>query len=219
MAEPKFKGVLFDLDGTLVDTYDLIYASMRHTMDNFLDWVPNDVELMAGVGTPLEDQMIHFADGDVEKGMQMTAFYREHNHSVHDQLIKIFPGVVDMLQAFADAGVPLAIVTSKRHALAMRGCKCFGIDRFMDFLIGPDDCPLHKPDPAPVALGCQRMGLAPQDCLYVGDSPFDIQAGNGAGCATFAALWGMFPQEQLAACGPTFQGETARDLQRLVLGE
>ncbi|MDO4502011.1 MAG: HAD-IA family hydrolase [Coriobacteriia bacterium] len=216
--EPKFKGVLFDLDGTLINTYDLIYASMRHTMDHFLDWRPTDEELMAGVGTPLEAQMIHFAGGDEAKGALMTDFYREHNHSVHDELIADFPGVMGMLQALADAGVRMAVVTSKRHALAMRGCACFGIERYLEFLIGPDDCPLHKPDPAPVALGCQRLGLDPAECLYVGDSPFDIQAGNGAGCATFAALWGMFPAEQLLACEPTFTGECAADLQALVLG-
>lgn len=214
---PRFKGVLFDLDGTLVDTYELIYASMRQTMDRFLDWTPTAEQLMAGVGTPLEAQMLHFANGDQLKAEQMAAFYREHNHSVRDQLIRDFPGVMDMLQAFADAGIPLAVVTSKRHALAMRGCACFGIQRYLEFLIGPDDCPLHKPDPAPVKLACDRLGLDPADCLYVGDSPFDIMAGNAAGCATYAALWGMFSWEELAVCNPTFEGACAADLQRLVL--
>lgn len=216
--EPAFKGVLFDLDGTLINTYDLIHASMRHTMDRYLDWRPTDEQLMAGVGTPLEAQMLGFAEGNQAKAAEMTAYYREHNHAVHDQLIRDFPGVTAMLQAFANAGVRMAIVTSKRHALAMRGCECFGIQRFMEFLIGPDDCPLHKPDPAPVVLGCQRLGLDPADCLYVGDSPFDLQAGNGAGCATFAAEWGMFATDQLTPHNPTYRGTCVADLQRVVLG-
>ena len=86
----------------------------------------------------------------------------------------------------------------------MRGLDLCGLTGYFAFLIGSDDWPEHKPHPGPVAHGCERLGLAPQTCLYVGDSPFDMQSGSGAGCATAAALWGMFPQIVLEAERPTY---------------
>ncbi len=109
-----------------------------------------------------------------------------------------------MLERLKEAGYPLAVVTSKRHEVAMRGIDRFDLDQYFDFLVGSDDWPEHKPHPGPVAHGCERLGFDARTCLYVGDSPFDMQAGNGAGCATAAALWGMFPQAVLEAEHPTF---------------
>ena len=96
------------------------------------------------------------------------------------------------------------MVTSKRHEPAVKGLATFGLEGCFDFVVGSDDWPEHKPAPGPVAHGCDLMGLNSAACLYVGDSPFDIQAGNAAGCPTAAALWGMFPREALVAERPSF---------------
>ena len=96
----------------------------------------------------------------------------------------------------------MGVVTSKRHELAERGLELTGIAEFFDVLIAPDDWPEHEPAPGPILRECELLGLDPHACLYIGDSPYDIQAGNRAGCLTVAALWGMFPAAALEAESP-----------------
>ncbi len=214
------QGVLFDEDGTLIDTYDIILASMRHTINDVLGRDLPDEALMAGVGTPLYDQMLSFAEGDEALAEHLLSTYREHNVAVHDASVRAFPDTRAALERLRDAGVPMGVVTSKRHALAQRGLDMSGIAEFFDVLIAPDDWPEHKPAPGPILRACELMGLDASRCLYVGDSPFDMQAGNAAGCATVAALWGMFPPEALAAENPTMACDSLSEMvERLALCE
>lgn len=203
MTARDIQAVLFDLDGTLLDTHDLLITTFRYTARTVLGRSIPDERLMAKVGQPLNTQMWDFTD-DPEVHEELCRVYREYNAEIHDDLIRLFSGTVPMLERLKDAGYPLAVVTSKRHEVAMRGIARFDLGGYFDFLIGSDDWPEHKPHPGPVAHGCERLGLDARACLYVGDSPFDMQAGNGAGCATAAALWGMFPQAVLEAERPTF---------------
>lgn len=203
MTTRTMQAVLFDLDGTLLDTHDLLLTTFRYTARTVLRESVPDERLMAKVGQPLNTQMWDFTD-DPAVHDELCRVYREYNAAVHDDLIRLFDGTVPMLERLKEAGYPLAVVTSKRHEVAMRGLDRFELAGYFDFLIGSDDWAEHKPHPGPVAHGCERLGLAPETCLYVGDSPFDMQAGNGAGCATAAALWGMFPQVVLEAERPTY---------------
>lgn len=206
------QGVLFDADGTLIDTYDIILTSMRYAVNDVLGCSLDEAELMAGVGTPLYDQMLHFTGGDAARATEITQIYRDHNDGVHDARIRAFGDTKAALERFQAAGIPMGVVTSKRHAMAQRGLEMSGIADHFQFLIGHDDWPEHKPAPGPILRGCELLGVAPECSLYVGDSPFDIQAGNAAGCATAAALWGMFPREALAAERPTFMCDSLTEL-------
>lgn len=198
----QLQGLLFDADGTLMDTHDIILTSMRFTVNDLFGLAHTDQELMAGVGTPLYDQMLAFANGDAAKAEAMVAAYREHNDSIHDQGVKAFPGIKDALERMQAAGYRMGVVTSKRHKMAERGLELTGILPCFEFVIGSDDWPEHKPDPGPILHGCDLLNLPPSQCAYIGDSPYDIQAGNAAGCTTFAALWGMFSAEALEAERP-----------------
>ncbi|MEY8461064.1 HAD-IA family hydrolase [Eggerthellaceae bacterium 24-137] len=214
------QGVLFDEDGTLIDTYDIILASMRYTINDVLGRDLPDEALMAGVGTPLYDQMLSFAEGDEALAEHLLSTYREHNVAVHDASVRAFPDTRAALERLRGAGVPMGVVTSKRHALAQRGLDMSGIAEFFDVLIAPDDWPEHKPAPGPILRACELMGLDASRCLYVGDSPFDMQAGNAAGCTTVAALWGMFPREALAAENSTMACDSLSEMvERLALCE
>ncbi len=197
------RAVLFDLDGTLLDTHDLLLTTFRYATRAVLGETIPDAALMAKVGQPLNTQMWDFTD-DAQVHDELCRVYRERNAQVHDDLVKLFDGTVAMLDRLKDANLPLGVVTSKRHAPAVRGLGCFNLEGYFDFVIGSDDWPEHKPAPGPVAHGCDLLGLPANACLYVGDSPFDMQAGNGAGCQTAAALWGMFPRAVLEAQAPTF---------------
>lgn len=201
LVERGVQGVLFDNDGTLVDSRDLLLASFRFATEQVLGRTFSDTEFMAGVGTPLDLQMYDFTD-DSALAVELARVYREHNAAVHDDLIRSFPGMTEVLERFRAAGIALGVVTSKRHEVAARGLRRCGLDGFFEVLIGPDDWPEHKPAPGPVLHACDLMGLDPHTCAYVGDSPFDIRAGNAAGTASVAVLWGMFPHDELVREGP-----------------
>lgn len=206
----SIKAVLFDLDGTLLDTQDLILASFRHATTQVLGRQIPDELLMAKVGQPLEVQMRDFTDDPVLQ-KELLKVYRDYNHAVHDERVRAFEGIDEMLAWLAEAGYRMGVVTSKRQALAQRGLDVCGLARYMEFVIAPDVFPVHKPDPAPVAHACELMGLDPAECLYVGDSPFDIAAGNGAGCETVAVTWGIFSSDLLADENPTYVIEHPSD--------
>ena len=209
------RGILFDNDGTLVDTYELILSSYRHTTRKVLGRELPECDLMKGVGIPLDEQMGLYTD-DKQVQEELLRVYREHNHAIHDDAIKAFPGIVEGLAHLSEAGFALGVVTAKRHALAWHGLEIVGAAPYLRCLVGSDDCERSKPDPMPVLKGAELLGLEPEECLYVGDSPYDIQAGNAAGCPTVAALWGMFPADVLAAEHPTYTVRTFAELEALV---
>ena len=205
------QGILFDNDGTLVDTHDLILSSMRHATRAVLGRVMPDEQLMAKVGIPLADQMMDFASS-IEQRDELLRVYREHNHAHHDAAVRLFPGVLEGLQTLAAAGIVMGVVTSKKAPLATKGLQITGAWPYMNCLVGPDDCENAKPHPDPVLKGVELLGLEPSSCAYVGDSPFDIQSGNAAGLMTIAVTWGMFSAESLAQEHPDYMFGTFADL-------
>ena len=208
----NIEGLLFDADGTLIDTYDIILASMDRTVNGLYGGNATVEELMHGVGTPLFEQMLTLAGGDEQKANRMVDDYRAHNDSIHDEGIKSFPDTKDALSRFKQAGYRMGVITSKRHEMAVRGLEVTGILDFFEFVIGSDDWPEHKPEPGPILHGCDLLGTAPERCMYIGDSPYDIQAGNAAGCETVAALWGMFPKDALEAEHPDMECDSLSEL-------
>lgn len=213
----EVQGVLFDLDGTLIDTYDLILSSFRHTTQKVLGRDIPDEVLMQKVGQPLVVQMWDFTDDDAVHE-ELVRTYRAHNETIHDDVVRAFPQVKETLEKLSAEGYPLGVVTSKRHKLAARALDILGLAPYLAFVVGSDDCPAHKPDPEPVEMGCDKLGLRPDECLYLGDSPFDMQAGNDAGCVTAAALWGMFPAEALEKESPDFTLTSVEKLPDLLAG-
>ena len=206
------KAVLFDLDGTLIDTYQLILESFQHATKQVLGRVIPDEQLMAKVGQPLSTQMWDWTN-DTAVHDELLRVYRTFNHAIHDDRVATFPGIPLLLKNMCEQGIRLGVVTSKLHWLAQRGLECTNLLRYMETVVSPDDYPdAHKPEPGPVLYGCKLLGVEPQECWYVGDSPYDIQAGNSAGCKTAAVAWGMFPKDALCAQKPTAYCETPDEL-------
>ncbi len=157
MVSHDMQAVLFDLDGALLDTHDLLLATFRYTARTVLREAIPDERLMAKVGQPLNTQMWDFTD-DPAVHEELCRVYREYNAEVHDDMIRLFDGTVPMLERLKEAGLPLAVVTSKRHEVAMRGLDLFGLTGYFDFLIGSDDWPEHKPHPGPWRTAANGWG-------------------------------------------------------------
>lgn len=198
---PILDTVLFDNDGTLVDTYDLILESFHHAVRNVLGHDIADEKLMAKVGQPLLTQMWDFTD-DPAVHEELLLTYREFNHRIHDERVSLFPGVREGLERLREEGFKMGVVTSKMSPLARRGLEVLEVAEFFDCLVGADSCSKHKPDPDPILMGCDLLGATPESCVYVGDSPYDLQASNAAGTLSVAALWGMFDEDVLCAENP-----------------
>ena len=202
--------VLFDLDGTLLDSIPLIVESMRYALSLHFEYAPNDETLVSGIGTPLDEQLKHH--GHVHLGRPLTAqeltdsrsSYLMHNRKHHDARTETFPGVLEALNRLKDMSVRMGIVTSKPQATALRGLKLCKIDHFFEFVIGYDDVVNPKPHPEPVLKAASLLSAEPTECLFVGDSPHDILSGRRATSATAAALWGPFNESELRLAEPTY---------------
>ena len=161
------KAVLFDNDGTLVDSRELLLASFHYAGPAVLGRQLSDEEYLQKVGQPLAVQVKDYTEDPVLQERFCEA-YRAHNKTVHDKMIKAFPGTVEALAKLAGVGLRLGVVTSKRHAVAWRGLEVVGAASYLDCCVGWDDIERPKPDPQPVVRGCELLGFDPSDCLYVG---------------------------------------------------
>ena len=207
--------VLFDLDGTLIDSIELILNSARYAFRDRAGYVPSDAEWLTGVGIPLVNMFRRYAADDAEVDA-LIARYREYQLEHHDRLVRCYDAVVETVDHIRAAGHPVAIVTSKTGWLARRGLDHVGLGPHFDLIVGCDSCQKHKPDPEPVHLALERLSYPPEDAVFVGDSVHDMEAGRAAGVTTIGALWGPFTREDLAASQPDHFLERISDLPTLL---
>jgi len=199
----KLRAVLFDLDGTLIDSIGLIVDAMHHAFEGFTGTVPADKDWMAGIGTPLYKQLALYARSPEELDV-LREKYRAYQFLHHDNVIKEYPGTGDVLANLHARGLVMGIVTSKGDVLAQRGIELTGLAKYLPVVIGADSVTKHKPEPEPVLLALERLGVRADEALMMGDSPHDISSGNAAQVKTIGALWGPFTREQIAVAKPTY---------------
>jgi pyrophosphatase PpaX len=196
------KAALFDFDGTLVDTTEMIYQGMRHAASTILgrDDIPRET-LLANVGQPLPRQMELI---DAERSELLLEAYRQHHEENHDALIQEFPDVEKSLSRLRSAGVKVAVVTSKRQLSVEMALKNFPDLRYVvDRFVTMEDTTEHKPHPEPLSRGLELLGGVPKEnAAYVGDSPFDVEAARAAGLTSVAVSWGAFSGDMLREAEP-----------------
>ena len=194
--------VLFDFDGTLVDTTEMIHQSMRHATSSVLgrEDIPRET-LLANVGQPLPRQMELI---DTENAESLLEAYRSHHERHHDALIREFPGVEESLSRLRSAGIKVAVVTSKRRVSVEMALEIFpGLRNVVDRFVTMEDTTHHKPHPEPLLRALKLLGSIPKErAAYVGDSPFDVEAAKAAGLTSVAVSWGAFSEDALRASGP-----------------
>jgi len=209
-----FEPIIFDLDGTVVDTVALMRASFRHASRVVLGEELPDEVLLAGVGRPLMDQMRAL---DAARAQQLYDAYREFNHRVHDEMIAGFAGMEAALGRLRAAQRRLAIVTSKSADTTAMAFRAVGLREYFDAVVTAGDTSAHKPSAEPLLLALERLGAPADRAVYVGDAPVDVAAGKAAGVATVAVLWGVFSPAALAAAAPDFTVATPAALADLCL--
>lgn len=193
--KPKRDVALFDLDGTVLDTYAPILESMRYATKLVFGEALPDSKLVSMVGQPLVTQMQAFA---AERGCgsevadELTRVYREYNERDLDEKSFPFPGIPEAIASLKNAGFTVGVVTSKRAVLATKSLKAHGLFDAFACVNGAEDSTAHKPDPDPLLTAAKKLGVSPDRCVYVGDSPYDLQAAHAANMPCVGVAWGKF---------------------------
>jgi pyrophosphatase PpaX len=210
----RYPVVLFDLDGTVVDSGGIILASMRHATREVLGTEHSDEDLMRAVGGPgLEAQLGVFGPDHVE---ELVRVYRAHNEPLHDTL-EACDGMEDVLVRLHEEGRRLGVVTAKRRSTVELAFARVPIAHLFETVVGGDETERHKPDPEPLLLAAKRMGADPAQTAYVGDSPFDMRAAKAAGMYAVAVTWGrIHDRERLEREEPDAIVDSAEELLELL---
>lgn len=194
--------LLFDLDGTILDTTDLILQSFIHAFSEGLGEIVTRAEVIEHFGRPLGEQFRTMRPQLDSEGIdRLVAVYREHNEAQHDAGVTLVPGADRGLAQLLSAGHRLGIVTSKRMDMTRRGLQLFGLEQLFEIIVDMDSTTRHKPNPEPVIQALALMEADPRDAYYMGDSPYDMQAGRAAGVRTLGLVHNTFSAEQLKRAG------------------
>lgn len=206
--------MLFDLDGTLVDSLALITASFARAVREVLGREPTEAELYQRWGAPLQARAEAVAPA---RAAELVRAY-ERYYDAHQDQVAVFPGVLEMLQALREHRVRLAVVTSKRRHRAVRTLQSLGLAGLFDCVVAEDGTTRPKPAPDPVCRALRTLGASPERAWMVGDAPFDILAARGAGVRSVAALWGTRERDELLALRPDYVAAAPPEVVAAVLG-
>ncbi len=207
------KAVLFDLDGTLLDTNRLILESFKYTFKKHLNINVNDEEIIKYFGEPLKTTLERYSR---EKLQDMFETYIKFNFDKHDEMTTIMDGVEETLKQLNEIGVKTAVVTSKREVMARKGLKLFNIEKYFETVITPEMTNSHKPDPDPIYKACENLSISPIDAIMVGDSSFDILCGKNAGSKTCLVNYTLLDKNEINKYKPDYSVNKIEDLVDIV---
>lgn len=179
--------VLFDFDGTLVNTNDVIIASWQHTYRHYLGREESLERITSCFGEPLLITMEReFPGVDPEEAADV---YRDYQKLKADELVKVFEGIPELLEALKQAGYRIAIVTSRTRESAERYLDMLGLGNYFEDMVSCEDTNIHKPNPEPILLCLKKLGISRDEAIMVGDSPFDIKCANNAEVKSVLVDW------------------------------
>ncbi|MNJ33358.1 Pyrophosphatase PpaX [compost metagenome] len=205
----KIDTVLFDLDGTIVDTNELIIASFQHVLDKHKQPRTRE-QIIPYMGMTLEQQFQAFSGW--QDVAELVTDYRSYNTIHHDTMVKGFPHVDEVISALKDKGIKLGIVTTKIRPSTMRVLELFGLLKYMDAIVTVQDVTHPKPHPEPVLKAIEQLNADPKRTIMVGDSPADIKSAQAAGALSAAVAWSLKGAEELKKYNPDYILEDMLDL-------
>ncbi|WP_423408180.1 pyrophosphatase PpaX [Heyndrickxia sp. MSNUG] len=197
----KIDTVLFDLDGTLIDTNELIVSSFLHTMEHYYPGQYQRADVLPFLGPSLQET---FEPMNPEGYEEMITTYRTYNLANHDLLVKEFEGVYETVRTLKENGFHLGIVTTKRSDVVAMGLKLTGLDEFFEVIVALDHVKNPKPDPEPLLKALELLGSSPERAVMVGDNHHDILGGKNAGTKTIGVSWSIKGREHLEQYKPDY---------------
>ena len=212
----KITALIFDFDGTLLDTNELIIQTFQHVLDNYFPGEFGREEILPFLGPTLHET---FESIDKAQSEQMIADYRAWNIAHHDQVAVEFDRVSETLNALKELGMKMAIVSTKKNDMVIRGVNLLDVDGVFDTIIGLDDVSKPKPDPEPILLALERLGVTKDEALMIGDNLHDIVGGQNAGVRTAGVAWTIKGEAFLQKFNPDFMLNHITDLLKIVKGE
>lgn len=205
----KIDTVLFDLDGTLINTNELIIASFLHTLDTYYPNKYKRKDVLAFIGPSLRET---FSSMDPGRTEEMIQAYREFNHAHHDELVQEYETVYETVEQLAKQGYKLGIVTTKARKTVEMGLNLTKLHQFFDVIVTIDDVEHVKPHPEPIEKALRLLDANPAATLMVGDNHHDILGGKNAGTKTAGVAWTIKGRDYLAAYKPDYMLEKMSDL-------
>ncbi len=181
--------ILFDFDGTIMDTNDMIIKSWQYTFEQLRGKKAEESVLLATFGEPLKMTMHHFFGGDADEVEKNVEIYRSYQKEHFLDLIQLFPGVYEMLEELRKKGFRMALVTSRLKPTTYQGLDKFGIEKFFDVIITADDVTKHKPDPQPIDIALKNLESSREQAVMVGDTKQDILCAKNAGVPAVLVNW------------------------------
>jgi pyrophosphatase PpaX len=207
------KVLLFDFDGTLLNTNDLIIQSFMHVLEERFPGQYSPKDCLKFMGPSLKQTFSDLTPGEED---EMMAKYRAWNEPHHDELVTEFPDVVSTLEQLKSMGIKLAIVSTKRNAMIDRGLNILGASHLFDVIVGTDDVQNVKPDPEPVLLALSRLGATKEDAIMIGDNSHDIEAAHNAGVRAAGVAWSIKGEQYLQQFNPEYILQHMKDLLDIV---
>lgn len=209
----EIKALLFDFDGTLLNTNELILQTYMHVLEERFPGKYRKEDCYPFIGPSLVDTFENLAPGESEV---LIKKYRAWNEAHHDELITEYPNVVPVLTELKEMGIKLAIVSTKRNDMIERGLKLLGAYELFDVKIGTNDVKNVKPDPEPVLLALEKLQVAKDAAIMIGDNSHDIEAGNNAGVKSAGVAWSLKGEAYLQQFKPTYMLQAMTDLITIV---
>jgi pyrophosphatase PpaX len=211
--DSKITTLLFDLDGTLVDTNELIIQSFLHTLGHYYPGRYKREDLLPFMGPSLVET---FSSMDPEKTEEMAQMYIDFNVENHDRYVTEFEGVYDTVKKLKEVGFKLGVVTTKRAETVALGLKFTKLESFFETIVTLDDVTKTKPDPEPVNKALELLESRPEEAMMVGDNSHDILAGRNAGTKTVGVAWSLKGKDFLQSYEPDYILDTMDDLLQIL---
>jgi len=215
MAKP-ITTLLFDFDGTLLDTNELIIQTFQYVLGNHYPGRFERIDILPFLGPTLHES---FDSIDPEKTEQLIVEYRAWNKSMHDELSSEFDGVSETMRLLKATGMKMAIVSTKRTEMIMKGLELLDVEGVFDEVIAMDDVTKTKPDPEPILLALERLGSTADEALMIGDNYHDIVGGKNAGVRTAGVAWSAKGEAFLQTFNPDYMLQHISELLNLVKDE
>ncbi len=210
----KIKTMLFDLDGTIIDTNELIIRSFIEALQGVAPEGFGREHIIPSMGQPLTDQLKLFSG--LEDVTQLVAAYREVNLRLHDEYVKAFDYVNEVIEKLHGQGIQIGVVTTKMRLTTERGLKYTGLYDYIDAIVTIDDVVNPKPHAEPVSKAIGLLGADPSSTIMVGDSIVDIESAIAAGAIAVGVAWSLKGEQILKEAGAHHVINDMRDLYAFV---